>query len=95
MRFFSGGRECVCSRASWRRPRDRARHGACNLRYYRSGVRLTGVELNAYTLAVARERATDLGCDADLRVGDAQELPYEEASFDTVVSTLSLCSIPD
>jgi SAM-dependent methyltransferase len=32
---------------------------------------------------------------ADLQVGDAQALEFEEASFDTVVVTLALCTIPD
>src|SRR5829696_3874957 len=35
------------------------------------------------------------GLDADLREGDAQELPFPDASFDAVVCTLSLCTIPD
>jgi ubiquinone/menaquinone biosynthesis C-methylase UbiE len=36
-----------------------------------------------------------MSLDADLRVGDAQALEFPDASFDTVVSTLTLCSIPD
>jgi ubiquinone/menaquinone biosynthesis C-methylase UbiE len=31
----------------------------------------------------------------DLRVGDAQALDFPDASFDTVVCTLALCTIPD
>jgi ubiquinone/menaquinone biosynthesis C-methylase UbiE len=31
----------------------------------------------------------------DLRVADAQRLGFADASFDTVVFTLALCSIPD
>ena len=46
-------------------------------------------------LAVARDKAAGLGLDADLRVGDAQSLPFGDESFDTVVCTLGLCSIPD
>jgi SAM-dependent methyltransferase len=34
-------------------------------------------------------------CEADLRAGDAQDLPFRDASFDTVVCTLGLCTIPD
>jgi ubiquinone/menaquinone biosynthesis C-methylase UbiE len=45
-------------------------------------------------LAIARQRAVDLGLDADLREGDAERLPFDDASFDTVVCALSLCSIP-
>ena len=33
--------------------------------------------------------------EADLRVGDATALPFPDESFDMVVITLSLCTIPD
>ncbi|MFI7413612.1 class I SAM-dependent methyltransferase [Streptomyces sp. NPDC049627] len=34
-------------------------------------------------------------CSRILRQADAQARPFPDASFDTVVSTLSLCAIPD
>jgi SAM-dependent methyltransferase len=40
-------------------------------------------------------RQAELGRAADLRLGDAQRLEFGDESFDTVVSTLSLCTIPD
>jgi ubiquinone/menaquinone biosynthesis C-methylase UbiE len=46
-------------------------------------------------LDLARRQARKLGRDADLRVGDAHNLPFSDASFDTVVVTLALCTIPD
>jgi ubiquinone/menaquinone biosynthesis C-methylase UbiE len=66
-----------------------------NLPFYPEDVRLTGVELSQEMLTIARGRATRLGRRADLRQGDAQALPFPDASFDTVVCTISLCSIPD
>ena len=45
-------------------------------------------------LAIARQRAADLGLAADLREGDAEHLPFDDASFDTEVCALSLCTIP-
>jgi ubiquinone/menaquinone biosynthesis C-methylase UbiE len=45
-------------------------------------------------LTIARHRATSLGLDADLREGDAEHLPFGDASFDTAVCALSLCAIP-
>jgi ubiquinone/menaquinone biosynthesis C-methylase UbiE len=46
-------------------------------------------------LEVAHARAQRLNRPVELRVGDAQALDFPDASFDTVLSTLSLCTIPD
>ena len=46
-------------------------------------------------LDIARRRAGELGRPVELRLGDAQALEFEDATFDTVVCTLSLCTIPD
>jgi ubiquinone/menaquinone biosynthesis C-methylase UbiE len=66
-----------------------------NLPHYPSGIRLTGVDLSPAMLAVARNRAADLGLTVDLRAAEAEDLPFGDASFDTVVCTLSLCSVVD
>lgn len=92
--WFGGGREWVCSRAEGD-VLEIAVGTGLNLPFYPEGVRLTGVELSPNMLAVARERAADLGVDADLREADAEALPFDDESFDTVVCTLSLCAIPD
>ncbi len=46
-------------------------------------------------LARARRKATALGVAVQLRQGRAEQLPFEDESFDTSVFTLSLCTIPD
>jgi ubiquinone/menaquinone biosynthesis C-methylase UbiE len=46
-------------------------------------------------LGIARRRATALGMPAELRLGDAQALEFPDECFDSVVCTLSLCTIPD
>jgi ubiquinone/menaquinone biosynthesis C-methylase UbiE len=46
-------------------------------------------------LKIARQRAHELGRDVDLRIGDAQALEFKDNSFDTVVITFGLCTIPD
>lgn len=46
-------------------------------------------------LAAAAKRAADLGLSVDLREAQAERLPFDDASFDTVVCTLSLCSVAD
>lgn len=66
-----------------------------NLPHYSSEVRLTAVDLSPAMLDVARQRAAELGRDVDLREGDAHHLPFDDAAFDTVVCTFSLCNIPD
>lgn len=66
-----------------------------NLPHYPQDVRLTAIEWSPAMLGRARQRAADLGMQADLREGDAQALDFAAGSFDTVVCTFSLCSIPD
>jgi ubiquinone/menaquinone biosynthesis C-methylase UbiE len=66
-----------------------------NLPYYGPGITLTGIDLSPGMLAVARDRARDLGLDADLRTGNAEDLEFGDAEFDTVLCTISLCNIPD
>ncbi len=68
---------------------------ARNLPHYPPEVRLTGIDLSPGMLEHARARARRLAREIDLQLGDAQVLPFPDESFDTVVSTLSLCSIPD
>lgn len=66
-----------------------------NLPHYPPGVHLTGVDLSAEMLALADARARDLRVRIDLKQADAQELPFEDRSYDTVVCTYALCSVPD
>jgi ubiquinone/menaquinone biosynthesis C-methylase UbiE len=66
-----------------------------NLSFYGSGVReLVGVDPSAPLLARARIRAQQLGLPGTLIEGSAEALPFDSSSFDTVVVTWSLCSIP-
>jgi ubiquinone/menaquinone biosynthesis C-methylase UbiE len=91
---FGGGREWLGRRARGR-VLEVAPGTGRNLPFYSPDVTLTGLELSPAMLAQARSRARELGLDADLREGDAAELPFADGSFDTVVCALALCSIPD
>jgi ubiquinone/menaquinone biosynthesis C-methylase UbiE len=91
--WFSGGREWLCERARGRVLEVAVGTGR-NLPRYPADVTITGIELSPAMLAIARQRATGLGRDVDLRAGDAEDLPFDDASFDTVVCALSLCTIP-
>src|SRR5438128_9596005 len=92
--LFGDGREWVCSRA-----RGKVLELACgtarNLPFYGDEVQLTGVELSPGMLAIAHQRAKELGHPADLRLGDVQALDFPDESFDTVTCTLGFCTIPD
>src|SRR6266508_1057527 len=92
--LFGNGREWVCSQAEGEVLEIAVGTGR-NLPYYPDGVQLSGVELSPAMLEIARTRARELGREIDLRVGDAQALEFPDESFDSVVCTLSLCTIPD
>src|SRR6266496_3538562 len=92
--LFGGAREWVCAQASGEVLEIGIGTGR-NLPHYRDDVRLTGVELSPAMLEIARARAGELGREVDLRLGDAQALEFPDESFDTVVCTLALCTIPD
>jgi ubiquinone/menaquinone biosynthesis C-methylase UbiE len=92
--LFKGGREWVCSQAEGEVLELAAGTGR-NLPHYPDGVRLTTIELSPEMLAIARRRAAEEGREVDQRLGDAQALEFPDESFDTVVITLGLCTIPD
>ena len=91
--WFAGGREWLGERARGRVLEVAIGTGR-DLPHYPDGVTITGIELSPAMLAIARQRAADLGRDVTLREGDAEHLPFGDASFDTVVCALSLCTIP-
>ncbi len=66
-----------------------------NLPCYPADIRLTGIDVSPAMLERARERAAALGRAVDVRVGDAQALDFRNDTFDTIVCTLALCTIPD
>jgi ubiquinone/menaquinone biosynthesis C-methylase UbiE len=92
--LFGGGREWVCSQATGR-VLELACGTARNLPFYPADVELTAIELSPEMLALGRKRAGELGHPADLRLGDAQALEFEDEAFDTVTCTLGFCTIPD
>jgi ubiquinone/menaquinone biosynthesis C-methylase UbiE len=92
--LFAGGREWVCSQVAGDVLEVAVGTGR-NLGLYPAGVRLTAIDLSPAMLARSRRRAAGLGRDVNLRLGDAEELDLADGTFDTVVFTLALCSIPD
>lgn len=92
--LFRGGRDWVCTQAAGDTLEVAVGTGR-NLGRYPAGTRLTGIDVSAGMLAHARRRRDALGLSAVLREGDAQRLDFPDGSFDTVVATLALCTIPD
>jgi ubiquinone/menaquinone biosynthesis C-methylase UbiE len=67
-----------------------------NLPFYDAAVEeVVGVDPSAELLAMARRAAAALPRPVSLVERTAKRLPFPEGSFDTVVVTWSLCSIPD
>ncbi|GAB3658932.1 class I SAM-dependent methyltransferase [Glycomyces tarimensis] len=93
-KLFEDTRAWIAGRASGR-TLEVAIGTGLNLEHYPKGLRLTGIDLSPRMLDIARRRARTLGIDAELRVGDAQRLEFDDASFDTVTCTFSLCGVPD
>jgi ubiquinone/menaquinone biosynthesis C-methylase UbiE len=92
--FGSEHRGWVCSHARGRTLEVAVGTGL-NIPLYDADVELTGLDLSSEMLERARRRAALLGRTIDLREGDAQALPFADATFDSVVCTYSLCSVPD
>jgi ubiquinone/menaquinone biosynthesis C-methylase UbiE len=67
-----------------------------NLALYPSAVtEVVGIEPSEKLLQVTRRNAGAIPFRVELVEGSAEKLPFEDASFDTVVSTWTMCSIPD
>jgi ubiquinone/menaquinone biosynthesis C-methylase UbiE/predicted ester cyclase len=92
--LFAGNREWVCERAEGE-VLELAAGTARNLPFYSASVSVTGIELSPEMAELGRLRAEEVGREIDMRVGDATDVPFADESFDTVVCTYGLCTIPD
>ncbi len=66
-----------------------------NFPFYPPGIRWIGVEPNLYMQNRLLETAQHYAISGELRTGVAEQLPVEDASVDTVVGTLVMCSVSD
>jgi SAM-dependent methyltransferase len=69
--------------------------GNATLPAAKTGARVTGLDFAPGLLEVARERAADAMVEVDFVEGDAQALPFDDSSFDRVVSTFGHMFAPD
>lgn len=61
----------------------------------RRGCEASGIDYVPELIEQARERAAAERLQAAFEVGDAEELPYADASFDAVLSTVGVMFAPD
>lgn len=92
--LLGDGRARVCASAQGR-TLELAVGTGLNLPFYPPDIDLTGIDVSPAMLAVAERRAAAIARAVDLQAGDAQALDFADGSFDTVLATLSLCTIPD
>jgi len=60
-----------------------------------AGATVTGLDVAPAMLAAARERAAKAGVSLTLLHGDAERLPFENDSFDIIISVATLCFSKD
>jgi ubiquinone/menaquinone biosynthesis C-methylase UbiE len=63
--------------------------------WYAPDVSVTAVEPDASMQERARRRASRVAACVTVREGRAEELPFEDASFDAAVSAFALCTVAD
>ncbi|WP_167908188.1 class I SAM-dependent methyltransferase [Thermococcus sp. CX2] len=67
-----------------------------NLPYYPKDVEVIGIDFSRGMLEKAERRRKELGLEnVKLLLMDAQNLEFEDNTFDTVVSTFVFCTVPD
>ncbi len=69
--------------------------GADHERFARAGAELTGIDLTPRAIANTGDRFAAMGLKSDLQVGDAENLPFGDASFDMVYSWGVIHHSPD
>jgi len=60
-----------------------------------TGADVTGLDLSPALIETARRETEAAGLEVHYDVGDCEQLPYEDASFDVVVSTYGIMFAPD
>jgi ubiquinone/menaquinone biosynthesis C-methylase UbiE len=65
------------------------------VRFARAGAISSGVDLTEHAIELVRRRLELEGLEADLRVADAEALPFEDGTFDRVYSWGVLHHTPD
>lgn len=79
-------------------------HGRClmvaagtghDFQHFPPGLAITAVDISPGMLERARRRADEYAGHLEVELGDVQKLPYADATFDTVATACTFCSVPD
>ena len=68
--------------------------GQLALRAASAGANVTGLDLAPDLIETAKQLAADAGAEIEYVVGDAENLPFDDGSFDTVSSTCGVMFAP-
>jgi SAM-dependent methyltransferase len=60
-----------------------------------SGASITGCDLSPVLIETAKRQAAERGLEIPFEVGDVENLPYDDASFDVVSSSVGAIFAPD
>lgn len=66
-----------------------------NLKLFPKSSSVTAVDISSAMLSKAKQKAKQLNLNATFKQADAESLPFAKSSFDTVVSSLSVCTFAD
>ena len=61
----------------------------------KTGARTTGLDITPELLEAGKKAAAEAGVEIEWIVGDAQDLPFDDASFDVVISVFGCMFAPD
>jgi len=65
-----------------------------NFPYLTNADSVTALDLSTEMITESRRRTRQMGAEIPMLVGDAQQLPFTDNRFDTVISAFSTCTIP-
>src|SRR5215470_263764 len=82
-------------KAGWRVLDVACGTGNATLAAARCGTRVLGIDYVGQLLEAGRRRAAAEGLDVEFRLGDAEDLPVPDASFDAVLSVFGTMFAPD
>jgi len=66
-----------------------------NIEHYPKNISVTGIDFSSKMLSKAKERAKTLHKDIKLIQMDAQNMDFDDNTFDTIFTTCVFCSVPD